>query len=148
MDIEGNLRNGLLAGLVGTTAMTISSTVEQRLRGRPASIAPADAAAKILGIHEFPSDRAKNAFSNTVHWSYGTGWGVVRALLRGLGLPPLAATGAHFALVWGSEQVMLPALEVAPPVKQWRKEEIAIDALHHLVYATAAGAAYELLNGR
>jgi hypothetical protein len=31
----------------------------------------------------------------------------------------------------------------------WPKEEIAIDASHHLVYATATGMAYELIsNGR
>jgi hypothetical protein len=41
----------------------------------------ADAAAKVLGIHEFPSERAKDAFSTAVHWSYGTGWGSIRGLL-------------------------------------------------------------------
>jgi hypothetical protein len=35
---------GLLAGAIGTAAMTVSSTVEQKLRGREASTAPADAA--------------------------------------------------------------------------------------------------------
>jgi hypothetical protein len=40
-------------------------------------------------------------------------------------------------------------LEIAPPSIFWPKEEIAIDAFHHAVYAAATGAAYELLaNGR
>jgi hypothetical protein len=138
---------GLLAGLAGTAAMTVSSTVEQKLRGRPASTAPADAAAKVLGIREFPSEGAKNAFSNAVHWSYGTGWGAVRALLGTLLSAP-AATAAHFAALWGSEQVMLPALQVAPPVTMWGKEEVAIDAFHHVVYATATGVTYEVLKAR
>jgi hypothetical protein len=30
----------------------------------------------------------------------------------------------------------------------WSKEEIAIDAFHHLVYATATGLVYELIDGR
>ena len=90
----------------------------------------------------------RNTFSNVVHWGYGTSWGAVRGVMRALGMSPVAATGAHFSAVWGSEQVMLPALEVAPPVTMWGKEEIAIDGFHHLVYVTATGISYELLNGR
>ena len=101
----------------------------------------------MLGIHSFPSDSAKNAFSNAVHWSYGTGWGAVRALL-GRRLSPGAATATHLAALWGSEQVMLPALEVAPPVTMWGREEVAIDGFHHLVYATATGITYGLLSAR
>jgi hypothetical protein len=41
---------------------------------------------------------------------------------------------------------MLPALEVAPPLTEWGAKEIAVDALHHLVYAAATGAAYSLLD--
>jgi hypothetical protein len=136
---------GVLAGLIGTVAMTVSSTIEQKLRKRPASTAPADAAAKVLQIKEFPSEEAKNAFSNAVHWGYGTAWGVNRALLSRAGLSPKAAAGAHLGALWMSEQVMLPALEVAPPVTMWGGREIAIDAWHHLVYATATSAAYDAL---
>ena len=42
----------------------------------------------------------------------------------------------------------LPALEVAPPSVFWPKQEIAIDALHHAVYALATGITYELLSSR
>jgi hypothetical protein len=145
--VVSTVGRGLAAGLAGTAVMTISSTIEQKLRGRPASTAPADAAAKVLGIQAFPSDSAKNAFSNAVHWSYGTGWGAVRALL-GRKLSPGAATATHLAALWGSEQVMLPALQVAPPVTMWGKEEVAIDAFHHVVYATATGVTYEVLKAR
>ena len=141
------LGKGLLAGLAGTAAMTVSSTVEEKLRGRPPSSAPADAAAKVLGMKEFASDAARARFATAVHWSYGTSWGVVRAVL-GSRLPPPAATAAHLAAVWGSEQVMLPALGVAPPITQWGKEDIAIDGFHHVVYATAAGLTYGLLDRR
>ena len=146
-EVMSTVGRGLAAGLAGTAVMTISSTIEQKLRGRPASTAPADAAAKVLGIKSFPSDSVKNAFSNAVHWSYGTGWGAVRALL-GRKLSPGAATATHLAALWGSEQVMLPALEVAPPLTMWGREEVAIDGFHHLVYATATGVAYEFLQSR
>jgi hypothetical protein len=137
---------GLVAGFAGTAAMTVSSTLEQHLRGRAASTAPADATAKVLGISEFSTPAAKNRFSNLVHWGYGTGWGVVRGLLASAGLRPAAATLAHGAAVWGNEQVMLPVLDVAPPVYMWPRQEVAIDAFHHLVYVTATGAVYGLLD--
>jgi hypothetical protein len=139
---------GLVAGFAGTAAMTVSSTLEQHLRGRAASTAPADATAKVLGISEFSTPAAKNRFSNLVHWGYGTGWGVVRGLLASAGLRPAAATLAHGAAVWGNEQVMLPVLDVAPPVYLWPRQEVAIDAFHHLVYVTATGVAYGLLDRR
>jgi hypothetical protein len=41
---------------------------------------------------------------------------------------------------------MLPALDVTPPLTEWGKEEITIDALHHLVYAVATGIAYSRLD--
>jgi hypothetical protein len=138
----------LLAGLAGTAAMTLSSTVEAKLRGRAFSTAPADAAAKVLGIESFVDDAARSRFSNLVHWGYGTGWGVPRALLGANGRPPARATAMHLAALWGSEQVMLPALSVAPPITFWGREEIAIDAFHHAVYAVSTAIAWESLRRR
>jgi len=133
---------GLLAGLAGTAAMTISSTVEARLRGRAFSTAPARATAKVLGIREFDSDLAQARWNDLSHWGYGTGWGVLRGLLGALPISPRAATMAHGAAIYGAAQVTLPALEIAPPSIFWGAEEIAIDAFHHAVYAAATGAAY------
>jgi len=146
--VAAGIGKGLLAGFAGTAAMTVSSTVEARLRKRAASSAPARATAKMLGIKEFDSDLAQARFNDLSHWGYGTGWGVVRGLLGEVGVKPRAATAAHGAAVYGSALVTLPALEIAPPVVFWPKEEIAIDLFHHAVYATATGVAYELLNGR
>jgi hypothetical protein len=143
--VAGAVGEGLLAGLAGTAAMTASSTLEARLRGRAPSSAPARATAKVLGIAEFEDDLAKARFSDLSHWGYGTGWGVVRGLLGATGMPARKATAAHGVAVWGSAQVTLPALEVAPPAIFWPKEEIAIDAFHHTVYAVATGLAYELI---
>src|SRR3954464_14344963 len=139
---------GLVAGVAGTAAMTVSSTVEAKLRGRPFSTAPADAAAKVLGIQEFATEGAHSRFSNLVHWGYGTGWGIPRALLGMNGRSSARATAEHLAALWGSEQVMLPALSVAPPITFWGREEIAIDGFHHAVYALSTAAAYEVLKRR
>ena len=146
--VAESVGKGVVAGLAGTAAMTVSSTIEAKVRHRAFSTAPADAAAKVLGIASFNGDGARSRFSNLVHWGYGTGWGVTRGLLRAAGLSPAAATATHLAAVWGSEQVMLPALSVAPPITMWGREEAAIDGLHHAVYAVGTGLAYELLDGR
>jgi hypothetical protein len=140
---------GLIAGFAGTAAMTLSSTLEAKLRGREPSSAPARATAKMLGIKEFEDSVAKARFNDLSHWGYGTGWGVLRGLLGATGMPAKAATATHGAAIYGAAQVTLPALEIAPPSVFWAKEEIAIDALHHAVYAAATGIAYELIsNGR
>jgi hypothetical protein len=143
--LAGSIGKGVLAGLAGTAAMTVSSTVEAKVRRRAFSTAPADAAAKVLGISGFRDEAAHSRFSNLVHWGYGTGWGVTRGLLRATGMSPGRATATHLAALWGSEQVMLPALAVAPPVTMWGREEVAIDGFHHAVYALSTGLAYELL---
>jgi hypothetical protein len=146
--VANSIGKGIVAGFVGTAAMTVSSTVEARLRGRAPSSAPARATAKVLGIREFDDEIAEARFNDISHWGYGTSWGVLRGLLDAAGLSPRAATAAHGAAIYGAAQVTLPALDIAPPSVFWGKEEVAIDAFHHLVYAVATGAAYAALNGR
>jgi len=147
-EVASSVGKGLAAGFIGTAAMTVSSTVEARLRHRAASTAPARATAKVLGIKEFEDEIAQARFNDISHWGYGTSWGALRGLLSAFGLSPRAATAAHGAAIYGAAQVTLPALEIAPPSVFWGKEEVAIDAFHHLVYATATGLAYELLLNR
>jgi hypothetical protein len=144
-DAAAAVGKGLFAGAAGTFAMTASSTIEMKLRGRPASSAPATAAAKVLGVE--PKDQKGEArFSTIVHWGYGTSWGAVRGLIGAAGLRGLRADAAHFGAVWVTEQAILPALGVAPPFWEWGAKEVAIDAFHHLVYAGATGVAYALLD--
>jgi hypothetical protein len=144
--LASSIGKGLVAGFAGTAAMTVSSTLEARLRHRQPSSAPARATQKVLGIAAFEDDRAQARFNDLSHWGYGTSWGVVRGLLDAAGLGPRAATVAHGAAVWGSAQVTLPALDVAPPVVFWPKQEIAIDLFHHAVYALVGGVAYGLVD--
>jgi len=143
-DTAAAVGRGLFAGAAGTAAMTVSSSLEAKLRERGSSSAPADAAGKVLGVQ--PRDPAGQArFSNVVHWSYGISWGSARGLLDAAGIDGAKATGLHFAAVWGSSQVMLPSLDVAPPPWKSPPEEIAIDGFHHAVYAVVTGIAFALL---
>jgi hypothetical protein len=146
--VASSIGKGLVAGFAGTAAMTVSSTLEAKLRGRAPSSAPARATTKVLGISSFEDNLARARWGDLSHWGYGTVWGVVRGLLDAAGLTPRRATAAHGAAVWGSAQVTLPALDIAPPAILWPKQEIAIDAFHHTVYAVATGIAYELLSSR
>jgi hypothetical protein len=144
-DVAADFGKGLFAGVAGTAAMTVSSTLEMKLSGRPASQTPAEAAEKVLQV-EPENEDTEARFSNLVHWGYGTGWGGVRGLLASTGLPGPAATLAHLGLVWGSEQVVLPALNVSAPVFKYGGKATATDLLHHTVYAAATGLAYTYLD--
>ena len=143
--LADGIGKGVLAGLAGTAAMTVSSTIEAKLRRREFSTAPAKAATKALGIETFDDGIAYSRFSNLVHWGYGTGWGVARGVLRAAGVGPRLATPAHFAVLWGSALYTLPKYEVAPPVTEWGAEEVAIDVFHHLVYVSTAALVFEML---
>jgi hypothetical protein len=146
-DVAGGLGRGLVAGFVGTAAITASQAIEMKVRGREPSTTPAQAGAEVLGVEPKGEDEQKR-FATVMHWAYGTAWGPVRAALRSIGLPPKAATAAHLAAVQGTAMVMLPSLDVAPPVRDWGGTEIADEALHHTVYAIAAGLTYDFLRRR
>lgn len=143
--LAADVCRGLLAGAVGTAAMTVSTSIESRLRNRAPSSAPAEAAGKVLGV-EPTDDAGKARFSTIAHWGYGTSWGAARGAYAYLGLPAPQATAAHFGTVWAAALVMLPTLGVAPPPWRWGGAEVAIDALHHAVYATATSGAYAAID--
>lgn len=143
--LASSIGKGLFAGAAGTAAMTISSTIEMKLRGRKPSDAPAQAAAKVLGVSPV-GENEKKKFSNLVHGGYGTGWGAMRGVIGAIGLRGAPARVLFFAAVWGTELTMLSSLGVAPPATEWGREELAIDAAHHLVYATITSLVYEALD--
>lgn len=136
---------GAAAGLAGTAAMTISSTVEAKLRGRPGSDTPARAAGVVLGVAP-TSEETKPRFNTLVHWGYGTGWGVLRGVFDVAGLRGTTAAAAHLGAVWAGEQAVLPLTGVSSPAWKWGGKEIGIDLLHHGVYAAATSAVYEVLD--
>lgn len=142
--LASSIGKGLVAGAAGTAAMTISSTIEMKVRGRKPSDAPARAAAKVLGVSPV-GEEEKKRFTNLVHWGYGTGWGAVRGIIGATGLRGVPAAGLFFGAIWGNALMMLPTLDVTPPVTEWGQKEMAIDAGHHVVYATVASLVYESL---
>jgi hypothetical protein len=135
------LGRGLVAGAAATAAMTVSSTAEMKLRGRAPSTAPADVAAKALGVK--PQDEQR--FGTIAHLTAGLSLGAVRGLLDLAGLPPTTAAAAFFAVAWAPDLVLVPAAGAAPPPWRWGVAETAISAAHHAVYAAAGETTYRAL---
>jgi hypothetical protein len=143
--VATEIGKGIVSGLAGTLAITISQMIEMRLSGRKPSTAPADAAGKVLGVQ--PRDQAgKTRFANVIHWAYGTAWGLARAALGGTRRGRLWAPLAHLAAVQTTAMLVLPGLDVAPPATKWGAKAISKEVLHHTVYATAADATYRALS--
>jgi len=146
-DLGAAIGVGLLAGLAGTVAITLSQRIEMKITGRQPSNVPADAVAKTLDIA--PTDEsAKPQLSHKVHWAYGTWLGITRGLMSLAGLKGWPATLAHFTTVWGGSLIMLPALDLAPPIQKQKPKTILIEGLHHAVYAVAAGLTFDAITSR
>lgn len=143
-EVACHLGIGLVAGLVGTAAITITQLIEMRIRGRNASNTPAKAVEKTFGIQPV-DEAAETRLSTLTHWGYGTSWGTFRSLLGIAGLHGPLATSLHAIAIQGTAMVMLPSLQVAPPVREWGAKAIGIDMLHHLAYGAAAGLTYDWL---
>ena len=135
---------GIVAGLIGTVAMTISQMIEMKIDKREPSDTPLKAVSKTLGVKP-SSEEQKATVSSEIHYTYGTAWGIARGLISLTGLKGWPATLLHFAAVYSAELIMLPSLKVAPPVTKEKPKEIAIDVLHHAVYAAATGLAFDAL---
>jgi hypothetical protein len=143
--LAAQIGKGLLAGLVGTVAISLSQMLEMKLSKRAPSTTPADAAGKVLKVQ--PRDAAgKQRFSNAVHWAYGTSWGLARAMLGGARTDRFWAPLAHMGAIQTTAMLMLPGLGVAPPVKEWGASAIGLEVLHHTVYAAATDLTYRALS--
>lgn len=143
--LAGAVGKGVFAGVVGTAAMTLSSTLEAKARGRGASHTPAEALCKLLGV-ETLEERYKTRITNVVHWGYGIGLGGLRGVIAATGRSGPVAAATFLGTVWISEQILLPALDLSPPITQWGAREIASDTGHHAVYAVGTSLAYDLLD--
>ena len=167
--VGGALGRGLIAGLAGTVAITISQMIEMKITGRGNSSAPVKVAGKALGVEprgkadlelekekekensnqeeklEEKVEANKEKFTQIMHFTYGTSWGIARGFLDLAGVRGAPATLAHFGAIWGAALVMLPAAGASKPITKWPAQQIAVDVLHHAVYAVAAGAVYDAM---
>lgn len=161
----GALARGLIAGLVGTAAMTAyqtitaikaGSTVKQAVAPDPPdewsdAPAPGQVGYRFLrGMFEkeLPPSRATTA-TNVVHWAYGTAWGGLYGLAESsTEIHPLIAGAAFGSLVFANAYAALPAMGLYDPPWQYDAKTLGKDWSYHLVYGTTTAAAFRLLKPR
>lgn len=144
-ELGAAIGKGLLAGLAGTAAITLSQMIEMRITKRKASEAPIKVAQQVADVKP-ASKESKGKVSQEIHWSYGTAWGIARGLIGLTGLKGIAAIAAHFSTIWGTALVLLPSFEAGPKITEEEPKTIAIDIMHHAVYAVAAGLTYDAID--
>lgn len=142
------LGRGMLAGAVGTIAMTLSERLEMAASGREASNVPGQVGAHVVPGKDPDSDADVASLNSPTHWAHGISMGALRGALDIAGLAGPTATAAHFALVWAGDAALYRALGIADVPWRWEPDELASDMLHKGVYAAVTGAVYDGLTPR
>ncbi len=141
----GALGRGMVAGAVGTAAMTVTERLEMAVTGRPGSQVPGKVGAHLTPGKD-PASPADVAQLNTaVHWTHGITMGALRGALDVAGIRGSQATLTHFALLWGGDAALYRALGIAEAPWRWSADELATDMTHKGVYAAVTGVTYDAL---
>jgi len=130
----GALSRGMVAGAIGTIAMTVSERLEMAVSGREASQVPGQVGAHLLPGQDPDSSADVARLNAPVHWAHGISMGALRGALDMAGVRGPEASIAHFLLLWGGDAALY--------------DELASDVLHKGLYAMTTGAVYDALAGR
>lgn len=164
----GALRNGVLAGIVGTAAMDLlwyrrykrdggedglldwefsAGTESYEQVGAPAQVGKRLVEGFLQTELESSTARSMN---NAVHWATGIGWGTLHGLLVASAREePRARYGLGTgALAWASSYALLAPAKLYKPMREYPASVLGKDLSAHLVYGLATGAAFRLLTGR
>ncbi len=160
---------GLVAGLVGTAAMTAYQELVAKAKKASANAgersgggdqeqpswesapAPAKVGKRILeGVfqQDVPPEKI-GLLTNAMHWGYGTMWGaaygVIQATLRRrpVVLGPVFGSG-----VWALSYAQLVPMGLYEPPWTYPAKTVATDISYHLVYGLFVGASYAALDRR
>jgi hypothetical protein len=145
------IASGLGAGALGTLAMTGWQELSSRLMSNgsdsgaedqpsdpwaKASV-PAQVGRKLANVVGIDPDPTRiPLLTNLMHWSYGTGWGTIYALL-----PKRRGTGLLFgAGVWVMSYVQLVPLGLYEPPWKYPPSQLGLDLSYHLVYGAGTEA--------
>lgn len=160
MSVPGAIGKGLVAGAVGTCAMTAYQLAVRKARGQrldtpvprtwadaPAPAQVAKKAATAVGHPNAVTKKDVPRVTNLMHWGYGTWWGLVYALAARRARPH-ALTGAAVlgASLWGAAYAELTPLGIYEPPWKYPPRELALDLSYHLVYGAGVAAAYAALD--
>jgi hypothetical protein len=131
----------VIAGAVGTAAMTLAYATERRLRPDAEgpldyddSLVPGQIVATVLHLPS-PSEREEQRLGTLLRWGYGSAFGMMHGALRRFLPEPWAS------LVFGSTLLsatfsLFPTLGGTPPPWRWPPDVIATSLGTHVVYVT------------
>ena len=135
---------GLVAGLVGVTAMTAGEKIEQVFTHRPNSYVPAHTLERLLRLPHKPD--AERLWMNwAMHWGQGVALGAVRAVMAQRGLRGPVGSFLFMNLRLLNDQTLENATGVGAPPWTWPADEQVIDLLHKGIYAFVTGAVADRL---
>lgn len=157
--LSGVIRTGVVAGIVGTTAMDLVWYSRYRDGGGSSSFADWEFRSKIDGFDEAPApakvgkilaskahidlpDSAAPLTNNVVHWSTGLTWGIVAAVLQRLPRAGAIRSGVLTgAAAWATSYAVLPKLGVYKSITEYDTKTLWKDLSAHLVFGSALGVA-------
>ena len=141
------LWEGMVAGAVGATVMTVGEKLEQQLTGRPDSMVPARTLARVAGLAE-RSGKESAALNWAMHYGQAIALGPLRSLMAHAGLRG-PVSSAKFAVVrLTNDQILENATGVGAPPETWPRAELTVDLIHKAVYAFATGLVADALAAR
>lgn len=126
---------GLTAGTVGVTAMTLGERLEQRVTGRPDSFVPARTMQRLMGRPERESRRD----NLVMHAGQAILLGVLRSAMARSGLQGPWASAAFTVVRLTNDQLLENATGVGTPPTTWPRDELVVDLLHKTVYGFVTG---------
>jgi hypothetical protein len=135
---SGAAVRGLVAGLVGTAAMTAAEKLEQAITGRPNSYVPAHTLERLLGMPRRP-DAERLGMNWAMHWGQGMLLGAVRGWMAERGVRGPVGSFLLMNLRLLNDQTWENATGVGAPPWTWPVDEQVIDLLHKGVYAFVTG---------
>jgi uncharacterized membrane protein YagU involved in acid resistance len=160
MSLVSTVGRGLVAGVVGTSAMTAYQLAVRKARGQrldtpvprtwadaPAPAQVAKKAATAVGHPNAVTKKDVPRVTNLMHWGYGTAWGIVYALAAHRSRPH-SLTGAAVlgTTLWAAAYAELAPLGIYEPPWKHPPQELALDLSYHLVYGAGVAAAWAALD--
>ena len=146
----------VLAGLAGTTAMTVTTALEERLRRDPGEFVDYDAsshvvtaAATVLGVDEGGPLR-RDALFLVTHWGYGSAMAAGLEAVRRLapGAPAPVQAGVFGMGCQALAFTLFPTVGATPPPWRWRRDVLATSVGQHLVYVATVAVVAAALRSR
>lgn len=136
---------GLVSGLVGTIALTISETLEIKATKRKPSMVPGQVGARLFGLHP-AGDAEMEKLSTKVHWGHGIVMGAVLGLLSLLNLSFVPLFVLFYVLFWSGDALLYKSLGIADFPWKWQGTALITDLFHKGVYSlTATVAIYNFI---